>query len=235
MRILISLASTLAIAPSLALASVDAPPEPPTPLPARTDRIQGPFATGDAYCAFRERELGDDDGDIAQRPAPCTVREVDDAPRVRAGQAIRAYRIVEIQGELHVVVETGAGWYGRGLVAASSGDSMRVDAVRLEDLVGDRDDELAIDTHTSHDPCGCDDLWHAVSATFACTVLDGALRCTDGITTADHMHLADVWSWSSTLAIGRDGRARRTITESERVSRRELRALGRPFRVTFHR
>lgn len=137
---------------SLAHASVDAPPESP---PVRIDRIEGPFATADAYCAFRE--LGNSN-DTSQRPAPCAVHEVDAAPHVRAGQAIRAYRIVEIGDALHVVVETSAGWYGRGLVASSSGDSMRVDAVRLEDLAGDRHDELAIDTYTSHDPCGCDDL-----------------------------------------------------------------------------
>lgn len=230
------IAVLVALTPSIAFANADAPEAPPSPPMPHLDRIEGPFATADAYCAFRARQIGNDDGDITLRPEPCAEPEtLDLTASPRPGQAIRAYRFVEIDTGLHVVVETSNGWYGRELVSAGMGDSKSIEAARFSDLTGDRDDELSIDVSHSHEPCGCGDLWHKVVETFACTVTNGELQCTDGITTSDDMHLTDIWSWSSTLAIDRDGKAHRTITESERVSKRELRALAAPFRVRFHR
>ncbi|MFN0246296.1 MAG: hypothetical protein ACKV2T_05280 [Kofleriaceae bacterium] len=201
------------------------------------DRIEGPFATANAYCSFRESQLGKGASDIGTRTVCVDIElEGDVAPRVKTGQAIRGYRFVTLEHGTHLVVETATGWYGRELESASNGDSAYVAAVRLADVIGDRDDELVIDTAHSHEPCGCDaDLWHTMTTTVACTVRDGALLCTDGTTTADDMHLADIWSWSSTLSITRDGYARRVITASENVSARKLRALAKPSRLRFRR
>lgn len=213
-------ALVVAVVPATALANAD----PPSP-PAREDRIEGPFASLDDYCAFPG--LRD-----------CEKAAIEDAPAVTAGQAIRAYAFVHIDSSVHVAVQTSAGWFGRAIGAASNGDAVTLDAVKLADVARGPDAELMFDLSTYHDPCACADLYHRVTSMFACTVEDGALRCTDGIETAEDMHLVDIWSYASTLSLkkrGRDLRVSRTITESEGMRRSVLRRVAAPFTVTFHR
>lgn len=208
------------VVPVAALANADGPPraEP-------EDRIQGPFATLGDYCASRgERD--------------CATDSIDAAPSVAAGAAIRAYRFVRIGSSVHVVVQTSSGWSGRAIGAASNGDGATVDTVRLADIARGPEAELVFDLSTYHDPCACDDLYHARTLTFVCTVDGGALACSDGIETAEDMHLVDIWSYSSTLSFerrGRDLRVKRAITSPRGMRRSTLRTLAAPFAVTLHR
>lgn len=194
--------------------------------------IVGPLPTADAYCTRREAAL-----DHGGPGAPCRDEVLDPAIVVPTGGAkIRGVRVVQIGEGLHLLVATERGWYGRELVTASTdtGHFARIDAVRFADMVDDGEDEIVVEATRSHEPCGCSDLWHSVTQTFVCTV-DAELHCTDGIVTAEDMHLGDVWSWTSTLAIDGDGRGRRTITQSEHVSRRTLQNLRGPIRLVFQR
>jgi len=217
---------------SLAVASA---PEPPPLARANPARIAGPFASVDDYCAFRERGVERDEPIAA---APCERDEADpEAPRPKAivGQAIRDYALVRTEREMHVVVQTARGWYGRLIAESGAGDSTTIDGVELTDITNSRDAELLVEVSTEHAPCGCDLLSRTITEKYACTVIDGALRCTDGVVIATDMDLAEVWSWKATLEIERDGRARRSMDHTKDVPWRTLRALDAPFRVTFHR
>jgi len=213
------LALALVLAPAAVLANAD----PPSP-PAREDRIEGPFATLEAYCAMR--------GGTCEDATP------DEAPAVSQGQAIRAYRFVSLDDTVHVAVQTAAGWYGRAVGSAGNGDGATIETVKLADVARDPDAELLFDLSTYHDPCACADLYHSQTYTFVCTIEDGALRCTDAIEHSESMHLVDIWSYASTLSLTRRGknlRVARTITESDGMRRSALRRMAAPFTVTFHR
>lgn len=222
---MVRLALGLAVLPAVAFANADrSAPTEPSAAPAREDRIEGPFATVEAYCAMRG--------------GACEDASIDDLPAAPIGQAIRAYRFVSRESTIHVVVQTSDGWFGRAVGAAGTGDSVRVDLPTFADVARGPDAELMFDVSTNHAPCGCSDLYHRVTSTFACTVDAGALRCTDAIENGESMHLADIWSYESTLVMKKRGRAlrvSRTITESEGLRRSQLRRLAEPFTVSFHR
>jgi hypothetical protein len=214
---------------ALASTTASANADPPVAPVVHDERIEGPFPTLDAYCAFRGRQYAGD----SSVTTSCEIETIENAPAVAAGQAIRAYRFVRIGPALHVAVETRSGWLGRSIVWATNGDTATVENVTLGS-----DHQLVFDVSTSHAPCGCDDLFHDQSMTHACTVQGDALLCSDGVLTRDQMHLVDIWSWSSTLSLSGRGtrlRATRTIVESDGVSQSKRRQLARPIQLTLHR
>jgi hypothetical protein len=243
------LALLVLASPTLVFASADredgAPPEPP---PSDMTRIEGPFATLDAYCAFRVNQDAapaydryDLDGTlIPPDPVTCPAMFDPDAearlPRAGAGEAIRAYRFIEVLGGRHVVIQTAQGWFGREIGAAHNGDGVSVEEVRVLDLVRDAGAELHFTVTTTHTPCGCDDgPYFASTEMFVCTMFDDGPRCSDPIQTANVVEAVEVYAWSTSVRISRDGKVTPTLDRAEHMSRKQKRALVRPSRLEFRR
>jgi hypothetical protein len=226
----------LALLTGSAYASADREPDnPPTddadsedtePVIPDESRVLGPFKSVDEYCAAR----------IAARPdgAQCTTDNARDGlPADRTSGVLRAVRFVTLDESTHVVVQTLKGWFGYSIESPGPGDSLELGEVAFRNVVGDSEAELYFESGTTHAPCGCDDLWHTTITATICRVDDGELACSKPVEKHEDMHLVDIYEWAADWRIRADGLVTPKLRDTKNISKRQRRALAKPFRLRF--
>jgi hypothetical protein len=114
----------------------------------------------------------------------------------------------------------------------NNGTDVTLEAMQWSDVVGDDDPELRVAISTYRDPCGCDD-GPTFSATYevVCRATRHGAECSQPILTSSDETIDVTTSFRGEVVITRSGLAHVKIVESERMSRRELRRLGRRQRL----